>query len=82
MLLCMRTTIDLDDSLFPQLKQEAARRGTTLRKLVNDLLRRALAGTQRPAKYRFHWKTHRGRVLPGVRLNDRESLFDLMEGRS
>ncbi len=77
----MRTTIDLDDQLFRELKQEAARHGTTLRELVNEFLRRALVAPPRPAKYRLRWKTHRGRLQPGVRLNDRESLFDLMEGR-
>ena len=81
MLLCVRTTIELDDPLFTRLKQEAAQRGTTLRKLVNDLLRRALAERPRQTKYRFRWKTERGRIQPGVRLNDRDSLFDLMDGR-
>jgi hypothetical protein len=41
MLLCMRTTIDLDEPVFRQLKHEAARRGTTLRELVNEYLRKA-----------------------------------------
>jgi hypothetical protein len=39
----MRTRIDLDELVFSQLKQKAARRETTLRKQVNDYLRRALA---------------------------------------
>lgn len=82
MLLCMRTTIDLDDQLFRQLKQTAARRGTTLRKLVNEYLRVALARPERRTRYRFRWRTDPpGRIQPGVRLNDRDSLFDLMDGR-
>ncbi len=81
MALCMRTTIDLDDPLFRELKQEAARRGTTLRQLVNESLRQALAKPRRKPKYRFNWKVDRGgQILPGVRLNDRKSLFDLMDG--
>jgi hypothetical protein len=56
MLLCMRTTIDLDEPVFRQLKQEAARRETTLRELVNDYLRKALAQAERTPKYRFNWK--------------------------
>lgn len=52
----MRTTIELDDSLFRDLKQEAARRGTTLRRLINEYLRRALATPDRKPKYRFNWK--------------------------
>ena len=82
MLLCMRTTIDLDDLLLSELKQEAARRGSTLRELVDDLLRQAMAAPEPKAKYHFNWKPHRGgRIQPGVRLDDRNSLFDLMDGR-
>ena len=82
MLLCMRTTIELDDPLFRQLKIEAARKGESLRKVVNDCLRRGLAVPVKGKKYVFRWKTGpRGRILPGVRLDDRESLFDLMDGR-
>ncbi len=81
MLLCVRTTIELDDPLFRELKQEASRRGTTLRQLVNDSLRAALARPQRKPKYKFRWKVDRGgRLQPGVRLDDRKSLFDLMDG--
>ncbi len=78
----MRTTIDLDDPLFRELKQEAAKRGTTLRDLTNQLLRQALAGPVRGSKYQFKWKVDRGgSVMPGVRLDSRESLFDAMEDR-
>ena len=80
MLLCMRTTIDLDDRLFSELKQEAARRGTTMREIVSECVRKELAAPKRAAKYVFRWKTHRGRMMPGVRLNDRKSLYDLMDG--
>jgi len=81
MLLCMRTTIELDDPLFRELKIEATRRGKTLRQVVNECLRRGLAPPQRPKKYVFRWKTERGQLQPGVRLDDRDSLYDLMDGR-
>ncbi len=77
----MRTTIALDDDLLRRLKHEAAEQGRTLAAVVNDLLRRALAPPPRGKPYRFDWKTERGRLQPGVRLDDRESLFDVMEGR-
>lgn len=81
MLLCMRTTIDLDGSVLRQLKREAARRETTLRQLVNEYLRQALAHPQRKPEYRFNWKVDRGgQIMPGVRLDDRKSLWDLMDG--
>lgn len=81
MLFCMRTTIDLDESLFRELKQEAIRRRTTLRQVVHDCLRKGLSVSTRHGKYVFRWRTHRGRLQPGVRLDDRDSLFDLMDGR-
>lgn len=78
----MRTTIELNDSLFRQLKQEAARRGITLRELVDERLRGAAALPHQRNEYRFNWKPFRGGHLqPGVRLNDRDALFDLMDGR-
>ncbi|MFB3923883.1 MAG: DUF2191 domain-containing protein [Terriglobia bacterium] len=77
----MRTTIDIDEPVFRELKQEAVRRKTTLREVVNACLRRGLTAATRPGKYVFRWKTHRGRIQPGVRLDDRDSLFDLMDGR-
>ncbi|HEX5481412.1 MAG TPA: hypothetical protein VFZ08_02145 [Terriglobia bacterium] len=73
----------MEDHLFRDLKQQATERGTTLRSLVNNLLRRALEhpGPQQ-SNYRFDWKVDpKGAIQPGVRLNDRESLFDLMDGR-
>ena len=81
MILCMRTTLDLDDNIFRVLKRQAADRGVTLRALVNDLLRQSLQRPTRRKKYRFKWKVDPpGTMMPGVRLNDRESLFDLMDG--
>jgi len=31
--------------------------------------------------YRLSWRTERGQVLPGIRIEDRDSLFDAMDGR-
>jgi len=75
-----RTTIALEEHLLMQLKREALARGTTVQGLVNDLL----AGALRPAVRRsepFDWPVVHGRLQPGVRLEDRDSLFDLMDGR-
>ncbi len=53
-----------------------------MKALVHDLIRRGLAPPKRREKYRFEWKVDPlGTIQPGVRLNDRESLFDLMDGR-
>ncbi|RMD83977.1 MAG: DUF2191 domain-containing protein, partial [Candidatus Dadabacteria bacterium] len=61
----------------------AAERGVPLRRIVEDALRaflRSRSGSSRQ-RYRLRWSTERGRIQPGVRLDDRDTLFDLMEGR-
>lgn len=79
----MRTTVDLNDEVLRQAKKRAADEGRPLRAIVEDALR-ILLQTPRPggsARYRLEWHTEKGRLQPGVRLDDRQSLFDLMEGR-
>ena len=81
MFLCMRTTIQLDDQLLLEAKQYAAQTGRTLKAVIEDALREALARTEatRP-QIRVPLKTFRGRgVQPGVDLDDTSSLLDLME---
>ncbi len=77
----MRTTLDIEDRLFRALKRKAAEERTTLRRLVNELLRRELAQSARRTRYRFDRKVcPRGPIQPGVRLKDRKSLFDRRDG--
>lgn len=81
MFLCMRTTIQLDDQLLLEAKQYAAQTGRTLKAVIEDALREALARTEvtRP-QTRVSLKTFKGRGLqPGVDLDDTSSLLDLME---
>ena len=81
MLLCMRTTIQVDDQLLLEAKQYAAQTGRTLKAVIEDALREALARTEvtRP-QIRVSLKTFKGRgVQPGVDLDDTSSLLDLME---
>lgn len=79
MLLCMRTTIDIPDPLFRMAKARAAQAGVSLREIVLLALRAHL-GAGRPARYVFRWRSEKGRLLPGVDVNDRHSLYDLLEG--
>ena len=81
MLLCMRTTLDLSDALFVQAKKKAAEEGVPLRQVVEAALRSYLSRGQKRGTYRLRWRTERGRLLPGIDLDDRNSLFDVMEGR-
>jgi len=81
MLLRMRTTMDLSDELLRRAKKRAADEGLPLRDVVEDALRRYLAGSTRRGVYRLRWSSARGRLQPGVNLDDRDVLFDLMGGR-
>ncbi len=81
MVLCMKTTIQLDDQLLAEAKQCAAQTGRTLKAVIEDALRETLARTESPqAPVRVSLQTFKGRGLqPGVDLDDTSSLLDLME---
>ena len=80
MLLCMRTTLQLDDELVVQAKISAARSGRTLSQVIEDALRQALAPRTEPTRLRVSVPTSPGRPLPGVNLDDNAGLLDLMDG--
>jgi len=82
MLLCMRTTLDLGDELLRRVKRRAADEGTSMRQIVEVALQTYLTKRSHKPHYKLRWKTERGRLLPGVRLDDRDALFELMDGRS
>jgi hypothetical protein len=77
----MRTTVDLNDRLLSHAKRTAAERGISLRELFEQALRSFLEPKRRGVDYKLRWQTERGRLQPGVRLEDRDALFDLMDGR-
>jgi len=81
MLLCMRTTIDIGDELLRRAKKQAADEKRPLREIVEASLRRYLGGRPRRPGYRLRWRPERGRIRPGVRLDDRDALLELMDGR-
>jgi len=81
MLLCVRTTLDISDEVLRQAKRRAADEGAPLRQIVESALRLYLAGRPRQRAYKLRWRVESGRILPGVRLDDRDVLLDVMEGR-
>ena len=81
MLLCVRTTIDLGDELYRQIRKRAADDGVAMRDVLEAALRAYLSGRTSRGVYRLRWRTEEGRLQPGVDLDDRDSLFDLMDGR-
>jgi hypothetical protein len=77
----MRTTVDISDEVFRQAKKTAADRGVPLRQVVEEALRQYLGSGGHRVGYELQWRTESGRLQPGVRLDDRDALFDLMDGR-
>jgi hypothetical protein len=81
MLMCMRTTINLDDEVFRAYKQRAAQRGTTFAQEVEEALRadlhtRADSATQE----RFEMPVFYGDGSPAlVDINDNKALQELMD---
>jgi hypothetical protein len=83
MLICMRTTLNLDDELMRAVKRRAAEIGSTMTEIFEQALREHLRGnTERDQPFVFHWVTVKGRALPGVDITDRDALYEQMEDRS
>lgn len=79
----MKTTIDIADPLLLQAKRLAARRGTTLKELVEQGLRRVLADKSSSPPFVFKPVTYKGNGLTAeVRGASWERIRDIIyEGR-
>lgn len=76
----MRTTIRLDERLLAEAKKIAAESGKSLTRVIEEALQESLARRNRiPARPKLRLPRHRGRLQPGVDLDDSSSLLDLME---
>lgn len=83
MLLCMRTTIDINDVLLRAAKSRAANERRSLKAVVEQALREFLSGPVRGAADGPPIPVFRGRgVQPGVDLTDNAALEDLMNAES
>jgi hypothetical protein len=74
------------ESMGPRTVRRAKRRAdddeVPFRAVLGAALRRYLDGGDAPVgRYRLRWKTEKGKLRPGVRLDDRAALFDLMGER-
>ncbi|MCA1733351.1 MAG: type II toxin-antitoxin system VapB family antitoxin [Acidobacteria bacterium] len=78
--MAMRTTIRLDERLLRQAKTIAAETGRTLTSVIEEALRENLARHGKaPRRAPAPLPRHRGRLQPGVDLDDSAALLDLME---
>ena len=76
----MKTTLDLDDELIKAVKKEAAESGRTMTEIIEQSLRETLVHPRASTKpYRMRLPTAKGRLLPGVDINDRKAMYDLMD---
>jgi len=78
----VRTSIAMDEELLKGVRELAARMGWNLSQAISELV---IAGMHAHATFPsreqdFKWKTFRGRVRVGVDIDDRDRLYDLMEG--
>lgn len=84
MLSHMRTTLNLPDDLYREVKTTAAATGVTVTSYVEEALREFLRrNLERPTdeEYRLPPPFGGGGTLPGVDINDNAGLLDIMAGR-
>jgi len=79
----MKTTVEIPDALLEEAKQVASNEGTTLRKLMEEGLRRALADRKQRRKFHLRRASFKGKGMqPGVAAGSWDRIRDLVyEGR-
>ncbi len=82
MLLCMRTTLDIDDHLYREVKKKASEDGKTFKRVVEEAIREYLMPSKPSEPFKLKVITTSGELMPGVNIDDRDSLYEIMEGRS
>lgn len=82
MLICVRSTLNIDDDLLRRAKELAARTGRTLTSVFEDALRevlnRSMSGASR-RRVRLPFSDQPPGLCPGVDLDRTAALLDLME---
>ena len=82
MLICMRTTLNLDDRLMRTVNRYAGETGLTITTIEELAHRDLIDRHERAEPYQLRWITVPGGAQPGVDLNDRDALLERMEGRN
>lgn len=84
MLICMRTTLNLDDGVMREIRQRAAATGRTITAIVEAALRELLERERRmqSADFTLRWTVVPGGAQSGVDLADRDALYERMDDRS
>lgn len=81
MVIHLKTTLNIDDTVMARLRREAARQNRTMSELVEAALRLLFHSGQPKRKKKLPRLPcfHGGK--PRVDIADRAALYDLMEGR-
>jgi len=77
----MRTTVTIDDHLLEQAKLLAVRQGRPIGSVLEDALRVLLARIEEGKERKVELPVFRGGrgLRPGVDLEDKEALYDLLD---
>lgn len=78
----MRTIVYIADDILRLAMKRAAEEEVSLDQLVESALRTYLSKRSGSTGYRLQWRSERGTIRPGVNIDDRQSLWGLMEPRS
>ncbi len=76
----VKTTVRLDETLMKKVKHYAIEHNKTLAKVIEEALRDKLEGGAKPADEPFVLITHNGGLRPGINLDNRGLLEDIMDG--
>ncbi len=75
-----RTTVVIEEELLAAVKEFAADKGWSLSKAVAELVKIGMNRPKEAENYAFTWRTFRGKTAPGLDIDDRDKLYDMMEG--
>ena len=73
-----RITLAIEDRLLRRLKEKAAREGSTLQQVANELLRQGLDMRPQRLDYRLELEGWDAAELPGVDVLDRDKMLDIL----
>jgi len=81
MMLCMRTTISIDDDVLERARSAAARMGVPFRTVINEALRAGLDKAELPPKTRpYKTGSHKMGLRRGRNLDNIQDLLAQIEG--
>jgi hypothetical protein len=75
----MKTTLNLDERILKNAKEQAARDGMTLTAFVEQALRSQLLQENEKVTYSFRPKIVKGSKPPNVDISERDALYEVID---